>query len=97
MCFGEVDEEILGLIAERLRLLMSAEAVDTPTGRLNFTCSFGLAISDAADTGWKSIYSRADVALYESKSAGKDRVKFGRSQGAGATSRFRTLRAVSHN
>lgn len=97
LCFGEVDEEILGLIAERLRLLMSAEAVDTPTGRLNFTCSFGLAISDAADTGWKSIYSRADVALYEAKAAGKDRVKFGRSQGAGATGRFRSLRAVSRS
>jgi len=77
LCFGEMDEELASQIAERLRARICRESVDTGKGFLEFTASFGLALSHGADFGWKDIYARADAALYQAKAAGKNQVRFG--------------------
>jgi PleD family two-component response regulator len=57
-----------------------------------FTSSFGLALSIADDSDWKSVYSRADAALRQAKHAGKDRISFGRSiSKTSVTARLRAL------
>lgn len=38
-----------------------------------YTCSAGIAVLERGDTA-RSIYSRADTALYEAKHAGRDRI-----------------------
>ena len=94
LCFGELNEPSLRQLAERLRLRINAQHVQTRIGSVAVTCSFGVAISCADDTDWKKIYARADAALYDAKSSGKDRVVYGRNDVRGATGKFRRLRGV---
>jgi diguanylate cyclase (GGDEF)-like protein/PAS domain S-box-containing protein len=91
LCFGDLDRHSLGIIAERVREQVAATGVTIPQGLLEFTGSFGIAICNASDSGWKNIYARADAALYEAKASGKNRVQFGKSVTPAATGRFRTL------
>jgi diguanylate cyclase (GGDEF)-like protein len=93
LCFGDLDELGLCEFAERIRARINQERVVTPKGELRFTASFGLALTRAGDTEWKSLYGRADAALYEAKAAGKDRVAFGESYCSGSSARVRALRA----
>jgi PleD family two-component response regulator len=74
---------------------MKQESIEVGHGRLTFTASFGLALSHLGDSGWKDIYARADMAMYEAKAAGKDQVKFSQAYIPGATGRFRALRTVA--
>jgi diguanylate cyclase (GGDEF)-like protein/PAS domain S-box-containing protein len=92
LCFGEMNEDSLTLLAERIRGQVNSETVHSAKGPVKVTCSFGLALSQTDDSGWKNIYGRADAGLYEAKAAGKDRVVFGRSCVKGATGRFRSIR-----
>jgi PleD family two-component response regulator len=62
---------------------------------LRFTGSFGISICDARDSGWKSIYARADAALYQAKAAGKNRVEFAPASTPGAPGRSKRLKVVS--
>ena len=94
LCFGHLDADLLQLIAERVRQQMGKESLQVKRGQLTFTASFGLALSHGSDAGWKDIYARADMAMYEAKAAGKNQVKFGKSYTPGATGRFRALRVV---
>jgi diguanylate cyclase (GGDEF)-like protein/PAS domain S-box-containing protein len=96
LCFGDLDEELLGLVAERMRVQICQEKILTGSTSLNFTASFGLAIGISTDTDWRNIYARADAALYEAKAAGKNRVNFGKSTDFSVTSKFRTLRGQLH-
>jgi diguanylate cyclase (GGDEF)-like protein/PAS domain S-box-containing protein len=95
LCFGDLTRESLLVIGERVREQVAAASVNTLRGVLRFTGSFGVALCSAVDSGWKNIYARADAALYEAKTAGKNRVQFGRAHLPGATGRFRTLKIVS--
>jgi diguanylate cyclase (GGDEF)-like protein/PAS domain S-box-containing protein len=95
LCFGHLDEELLVQVAERIRSLINKESIRHEKGILQFAGSFGLGLSSPGDADWKSIYSRADAALYQAKKAGKDRVVFGTVAGTGATGRFRSLRLVN--
>ena len=79
LCFGDINEQTLHDVAERIHGQIGKEALATPKGLLRFTGSFGLALSIADDADWKSVYGRADAALREAKKAGKDRISFGRS------------------
>jgi len=94
LCQGIEEEAALRSLAERIRARINSSAFDTVRGPLRFTCSFGLALSQAADSDWKTIYGRADVALYEAKATGKDRIAFGHSYSRGASMRVKALRAA---
>jgi diguanylate cyclase len=91
LCFGDINEQTLHDVAERIHTQMGKEPTATPKGLLRYTGSFGLALSNAEDTDWKTVYARADAALREAKSAGKDRISFGRSQSKNGTARLRAL------
>jgi diguanylate cyclase (GGDEF)-like protein/PAS domain S-box-containing protein len=94
LCFGDINEQTLHEVAERIRGQIGDEPLATPTGLLRFTGSLGLALSLADDPDWRTVYARADAALYEAKAAGKDRASFGRSVSKSATARLRALSSV---
>jgi diguanylate cyclase len=92
LCFGDINEQTLHDVAERIHVHIAKEPLATPKGLLRFTGSFGLTLSMADDPDWKTVYGRADAALREAKAAGKDRISFGRSQSkSNATARLRAL------
>jgi len=91
LCFGDINEQTLHDVAERIHVQIGKEPLATPKGLLRFTGSFGLTLSMTDDPDWKTVYGRADAALREAKAAGKDRVSFGRSQSKNATARLRAL------
>jgi diguanylate cyclase (GGDEF)-like protein/PAS domain S-box-containing protein len=93
LCFGEMEEDLVVQIAERLRVRLGRESIDSGKQLVDFTASFGLAISDSQDLGWKDIYSRADAALYQAKAAGKNQVKFGASSVMTPKQRAKILRS----
>ena len=93
LCFGDINEQTLHDVAERIHVQIGKEPLATPKGLLRFHGSFGLALSMADDPDWKTLYGRADAALREAKAAGKDRISFGRSQSKSATARLRALSA----
>ena len=92
LCFGDINEQSLHDVAERIRGAIGKECFAAPKGLVRFTGSFGLALAMADDADWKNVYTRADAALREAKGAGKDRISFGRSQKS-ATARLRALSA----
>ena len=91
LCFGDINEQTLHDVAERIHGQIGKAPLATPKGLLRFTGSFGLALSIADDPDWKSVYGRADAALREAKNAGKDRISFGRSPLKNVTARLRAL------
>jgi len=91
LCFGDINEQTLHDVAERIHIQIGKEPLATPKGLLRFTGSFGLTLSMADDPDWKTVYGRADAALREAKAAGKDRISFGRSQSKNVTTRLRAL------
>jgi diguanylate cyclase (GGDEF)-like protein/PAS domain S-box-containing protein len=93
LCFGDINEQTLHDVAERIHTQIGKEPLATPKGLLRFAGSFGLALSMPDDPDWKTLYGRADAALREAKAAGKDRISFGRSQSKNATARLRALSA----
>jgi diguanylate cyclase (GGDEF)-like protein/PAS domain S-box-containing protein len=95
LCFGDINEQTLHDVAERIHTQIGKEPLATPKGLLRFAGSFGLALSMPDDPDWKTLYGRADAALREAKAAGKDRISFGRSQSKSATARLRALSVPS--
>jgi len=93
LCFGDINEQTLHDVAERIHAQIAKEPLATPKGLLRFTASFGLTLSMVDDADWKTVYGRADAALRAAKAAGKDRISFGRSQSKSATARLRALSA----
>jgi diguanylate cyclase (GGDEF)-like protein/PAS domain S-box-containing protein len=91
LCFGDINEQALHEVADRIRSQIGKEPLATPTGLLRFTGSLGLALSLPDDADWKTVYARAHAALFEAKAAGKDRASFGRSVSKSATARLRAL------
>ncbi len=91
LCFGDINEQTLHDVAERIHGQIGKAPLATPKGLLRFSGSFGLALSIADDPDWKSVYGRADAALREAKNAGKDRISFGRSPVKNVTARLRAL------
>jgi len=90
LCFGDINEQSVHDVAERIHDHIGKVSLATPKGLLRFTASFGLALATQDDLDWKTVYARADKALREAKAAGKDRISFGRSPKS-ATARLRAL------
>jgi diguanylate cyclase len=91
LCFGAIGEASLCQLAARIGEQIGKEGVHCPKGIVRFTSSFGVALCQTEDVGWRSIYARADAALYEAKARGKNCVVFGHSSVKITTGRLRAL------
>ena len=56
LCFGDINEQTLHDVAERIHSQIGKEPLATPKGLLRFTGSFGLALSLPDDPDWKTVY-----------------------------------------
>lgn len=64
-------------LAEQLRALVEATPAQSNKGPIHFTVSLGVAEFDADDPLLESLMVRADIALYQAKKDGRNRVKSG--------------------
>jgi diguanylate cyclase (GGDEF)-like protein/PAS domain S-box-containing protein len=69
----ETNLEAARLVAERLRQVIMKDPFATDTGQLDIRISIGVAESDETDT-LKTLIEKADMALYEAKRSGRNRV-----------------------
>lgn len=67
------DDQTASLAAERIRTLLTATPVSTGHGDMHVTASFGVTVALPGDSLASSM-ARADMALYEAKRTGRDRV-----------------------
>ncbi|RUU05235.1 GGDEF domain-containing protein, partial [Mesorhizobium sp. M7A.T.Ca.TU.009.01.3.2] len=68
-----MDAELLGKFAERIRKAIANMSVLSGNVRLKITTSVGLAVWDRKETA-EEFYRRADRQLYEAKRQGRNRV-----------------------
>ncbi|WP_208867221.1 GGDEF domain-containing protein [Paraburkholderia silvatlantica] len=69
------DASSIQALAHRVRLVLRGLEIRTPDGEcVPVTASFGVA--EATGVTWRQLVSRADVALYAAKMAGRDRIHF---------------------
>ena len=68
------DTDALGAIAERLQQTVAAQHFVYRQQKIRFTISAGFALREANET-FASLFHRADQALYEAKSSGRNQVK----------------------
>ncbi len=62
--------------AERLRKDIEITAIDSPLGNINVTASLGISAMSSQDQQLAALLHRADEALYQAKSNGRNRVAF---------------------
>jgi diguanylate cyclase (GGDEF)-like protein len=74
-----------GRLAERMRVAIAGKALSRNDESIRVTCSFGVA--EAADTYDRSLFERADKALYYSKQQGRNRVTIARPKQTQETSK----------
>jgi diguanylate cyclase (GGDEF)-like protein/PAS domain S-box-containing protein len=72
------DEAGAMAVAERLRELVAAQAVEVDAGPILYTISGGVASMDASVDGLDALMKRADQALYTAKAAGRNRIELWR-------------------
>jgi diguanylate cyclase (GGDEF)-like protein len=70
----ETDAEGAYRMAERIRRDMERERIDTGSGTIRVTCSMGVATCPEQGPGSEELIRSADVALYEAKRSGRNRV-----------------------
>lgn len=69
------DREYAAFIAERIRLCIGSDNMDTPEGMIPVTMSLGVAVSGKERRGdADSLVRAADLALYQAKKNGRNRV-----------------------
>lgn len=69
-----VDAASAAAMGERIRAAVQDTPVLLSTGPMPMTVSVGIAVAEAADQGLDDLLRRADVALYEAKAGGRNRV-----------------------
>ncbi|WP_279479947.1 GGDEF domain-containing protein [Aureimonas sp. SK2] len=69
------DVESVLAFAEDLRAEVEAMTVETSAGPVRVTVSFGLAHERGPVSSWQTLLTLADKALYDAKSAGRNRVR----------------------
>jgi diguanylate cyclase (GGDEF)-like protein len=62
-------------VADRMRVAVAAEPVDTPDGTLSITASFGIGWTSTPGAEPESLIQSADEALYRAKGHGRNRVE----------------------
>ena len=62
------------VLAERIRQRVAEEPIHTDAGPISITVSVGVAGMDATTPDPGALFKRADIALYEAKQAGRNRV-----------------------
>ncbi len=70
----ETELEITRYVAERLRVQLEAQPIVTDVGQVAVTISVGVTGYLPSDETLKSLFRRADVALYQAKNSGRNRV-----------------------
>ena len=70
----ETTMEAAALVAERFRLMVSANAITVGEARLNLTISAGIGEATASSPSIEAILRDADRVLYEAKHTGRNRV-----------------------
>jgi diguanylate cyclase (GGDEF)-like protein len=74
MVLPETDLSGARPFAERLRKAINSVPVPLPSGALSISCSLGIAERGPADLEAGQLLARADAAMYQAKSGGRDRV-----------------------
>lgn len=72
----DADQEGSLIIAERIRKNMEDAVFDLPTTKLKKTLSVGVSVYPEEGTGFWETVKHADIALYEAKSTGRNKVIF---------------------
>lgn len=71
-----VDREGALATAERLRATIGDAPFELPEGPLPMSVSVGVALAETGDAGPDAVLRRSDLALYQAKAAGRNRVAF---------------------
>jgi diguanylate cyclase (GGDEF)-like protein len=69
-----INEDESYYVAERLRQRIESLVIQTEFYNINVTVSIGVCHLNSGSAGMESLFSRADKALYEAKSSGRNRV-----------------------
>jgi two-component system cell cycle response regulator len=71
------DREGAAVLAERFRLSIGSDSMDTPEGMIPVTISLGAAVSNRGGSDAGALVRSADLALYRAKDKGRNRVEIG--------------------
>jgi diguanylate cyclase (GGDEF)-like protein len=74
ICLAGMDLAGAGQLANRIREDMERERLQTPSGHIAVTSSFGVVEADGAELSLEELLSQADHALYASKRNGRNTV-----------------------
>ena len=94
--FSSSDEYESALIAERVRATFERDGVTVAGHELKATVSIGAACAAAADMDLDAMIERADVALYQAKHNGRNRVEFADDVPADAARTIQAERSLNH-
>lgn len=68
------------LCMERLRLSIAQLKLETTQGPLEFTVSIGISVLNSDHADWSALLKDADMAMYDAKRAGRNRVALAKTQ-----------------
>lgn len=73
----EADADEAKACFERLRAIVESTSITTPMGDIHITISIGIALLNEERRSWDQLIKAADIALYEAKNKGRNRVVLG--------------------